>query len=66
MQKMTVFKLRAARDFTVVDEGLHFTRSKNLPDKYKCSSENIAYVACLAISRCSFSELWLRRASNQP
>jgi hypothetical protein len=25
----------------------------------KCSSENIAKLACLAISHCSFSKLWL-------
>jgi len=62
---MTVFKLYAAMDFTV-DEGLQFTTRKILPDKYKCSSENIAYLACLSISQCSFSKLWLRRASNQP
>jgi len=59
MQKMTVFKLYAARNCTVGDEGLQFTTRKNLPDKYKCSSENIAYLACSAISHCSFSELWL-------
>ena len=66
MQKMTVFNLYAARDYTVGDEGLQFTTRKNLPDKYKCSSDNIAYLACLAISHCSFSKLLLRRASNQP
>jgi len=66
MQKMTVFKLCAARDFTVVDEGLQFTISKNLQDKQKCSSENIANLACLAISHCSFSKLWLTRACSQP
>jgi len=54
--KMTVFKLCAGRDFTVVDEGLQFTTSKNLQDKHKCSSENIANLACLAISHYSFSK----------
>jgi len=49
MQKMTVFKLCVARDLTVVDEGLQLTASKNLQDKHKCSSENIANLACLAI-----------------
>jgi hypothetical protein len=66
MQKMTVFKLCAARDFTVVDEGLQFTAGKNLQDKQKCSSGNIANLVCLAISSCSFSKLWLTRACNQP
>ena len=66
MQKMTVFKLYAARDCTVVDEGLQFTTRKNLPDKHKCSSENIANLACLAISHCTFSKLWLTRPSNKP
>ena len=65
MQKMTVVKLYAARDSTIVDEGLHFTTSKNLPDKHKCSSENIANLASLAISHCSSSKLWLTKASNQ-
>ena len=55
-------KLCAARDFTVVDEGLQFTTSRNLPDKLKCSSENIANVACLAISHCTFSKLWITQA----
>ena len=66
MQKMTVFNLYAARDYTVGDEGLQFTTRKNLPDKYKCSSENIANLACSAISHCTFSKLWLTKASNQP
>ena len=65
MQKVVIFKLCAARDSTVVDEGLHFTTSKNLPDKYKCSSENIANLASLTISHCSSSKLWLTKASNQ-
>ena len=63
--KITLFKLCAGRDFTVVD-GLQFTTSKNLQDKHKCSSENIASLACLAISHCSFSKLWLTRACSQP
>jgi len=63
---MTEFKLCAARDLTVVDGGLQFTASKNLQDKHKCSSENIASLAYLAISPCSFSKLWLTRACNQP
>jgi hypothetical protein len=50
MKKMTVFKLCAARDLTVVDGGLQFTASKNLQDKHKCNSENIAYLASLAVS----------------
>ena len=62
--KITLFKLCAGRDFTVVD-GLQFTTSKNLQDKHKCSSENIANLACLAISHCSFSKLWLTRACSQ-
>jgi hypothetical protein len=66
MQKMTVFKLCAARELTAVDGGLQFTASKNLEDKHKCSSQNIANLACLAISHCSFSKLWLTRACNQP
>ena len=63
---MTVFKLCAARDFTVVDKGLQFTTSKNLQDKLKCSFENIADVACLAVSHCSVSKLCLTKACNQP
>jgi hypothetical protein len=47
IQKMTVFKLCAARDLTAVDGGLQFTASKNLQDKHNCSSENIANLACL-------------------
>jgi len=63
---MTVIKLYAARDFTVVDEGLQFITSKNLQDKLKCSSENIANIACLAISHCIFSKLWITKACIQP
>ena len=63
---MTVLKLCATGDFSVVDEGLQFITSKNLQDKLKCSSENIANVARLAISHCSFSKLWITKACIQP
>ena len=63
---MTVLKLCAAGYFTVVDEGLQFITSKNLQDKLKCSSENIANIACLAISHYIFSKLWTTKACNQP
>jgi hypothetical protein len=63
---MTPFKLCAASDFTVVDEGLQFNTSKNLQDKRKLISENIANLACLAISHCSFSKLCLTGACNEP
>jgi hypothetical protein len=46
--------LSAARDFTVVDEGLQFSTGKNLQDKHKCNSGNIANLVCLAISHCNF------------
>jgi len=66
MKKMAVFKLCAARDLTAVDEGLQFTASKNIKVENKCISENVANLACLAISHCSFSKLWLTRVCNQP
>jgi hypothetical protein len=58
---MTIFKSCAARDFTVVDDGLQFTTSKNLQDRHKCSSENIANPACFAISHCILKIMANRR-----